>query len=136
MNDATEFDIRGELAAALTCWHRLTCKEATELVAFVAALRAQPASKYLCNATRFKVAVRNGEAMLPCLPDELDGRWVALVAAEDDCHLRAQPDHSDPFAVMGNPISPHRELIAELRKPMHYLSMTKRNRAADALEGL
>ena len=61
----------------------------------LAALRAQPASQYLCNATRFKVAVRNGEAMLPCLPDELGGRWVALVAAEDDCHLRAQPDHSE-----------------------------------------
>jgi hypothetical protein len=61
----------------------------------IAALRAQPASQYLCNAIRFKVTVRNGEAMLPCLPDELGGRWVALVAAEDDCHLRAQPDHSD-----------------------------------------
>jgi hypothetical protein len=39
------------------------------------------------------------------------------------------------FSVMGNPISPHRELIAELRKPMHYLSMAKRNRCANALEG-
>jgi hypothetical protein len=58
--------------------------------------------------------------------------------------LRAQPNHSvvgntitevDPFSVTGIPVSPHRELIAELRKPMHYLSMSKRNRAADALEG-
>ena len=64
----------------------------------IEALRAQPASKYLFNATRFKVAVRNGEAMLPCLPDELGGRWVALVAAEDDCHLMAQPDHSEMIA--------------------------------------
>ena len=30
-----EFDIRGELAAALTCWHRLTEKEAAEIVALV-----------------------------------------------------------------------------------------------------
>jgi len=49
--------------------------------------------------------------------------------------LRAQPDYGDPFPVTGNPATPHRELIAELRKPMHYLSMAKRNRAADALEG-
>lgn len=46
----------------------------------------------------------------------------------------AQPDHSNPFAVTGISAT-HRELIAELRKPMHYLSMTKRNRSADALEG-
>jgi len=43
----------------------------------------------------------------------------------------AQPDHSYEF-----PSAPkHHDLIAELRKPMHYLSMAKRNRAADALEG-
>ena len=66
-----------------------------ERFAALAALRAQPASQYLCNGTPFKVAVRNGDAMLPYLPDELGGRWVALVAAEDDCHLRAQPDHSE-----------------------------------------
>jgi hypothetical protein len=41
-----------------------------------------------------------------------------------------EPDH---FSAMGNPISPHRELIAELRKPMHYLSMKRRNQCADAL---
>ena len=35
-----EWDIRGELAAALKCWHRLTGEEAAELVAFVAALKA------------------------------------------------------------------------------------------------
>lgn len=40
MSETTEFDIRGELAAALKCWHRLTGEEAAELVAFVAALKA------------------------------------------------------------------------------------------------
>ena len=34
-----EFYIRGELAAALKCWHRLSGEEASELVDFVAALR-------------------------------------------------------------------------------------------------
>lgn len=38
--DNHEWDIRGELAAALKCWHRLTGEEAAELVAFVAALKA------------------------------------------------------------------------------------------------
>jgi hypothetical protein len=38
--NADEWDIRGELAAALKCWHRLTGEEAAELVAFVAALKA------------------------------------------------------------------------------------------------
>jgi hypothetical protein len=66
---------------------------AAKLNAALAALRARPTIKYLCNGVSFKVHVRNGDAMLPWLPDELGGRWVALVAAEDDCHLRDQPDN-------------------------------------------
>jgi hypothetical protein len=38
--DTDEWGIRGELAAALKCWHRLTGEEAAELVEFVAALKA------------------------------------------------------------------------------------------------
>ena len=49
-------------------------------------------TKYLANGMRFKVAIRNKEAMLPLLPEDLGGRWVALVAAEDDCHLEPAPD--------------------------------------------
>ena len=56
--------------------------------------------------------------------------------------ITAQPNHIvdvnklvDPFAVMGISAT-HRELIAELRKPMHYLSMKRRNQAADALEAI
>ena len=36
-----EWDIRGELAAALKCWHRLTGEEAAELVASGAALKEE-----------------------------------------------------------------------------------------------
>lgn len=39
--DHDEWDIRGELAAALKCWHRLTGEEAAELVAFGAALKEE-----------------------------------------------------------------------------------------------
>lgn len=93
--------------------------------AALAALRAQPASQYLCNGTPFKVAVRNGDAMLPYLPDELGGRWVALVAAEDDCHLRAQPDHSELA----------RELREESDHELHFETRELLRKAADALEG-
>ena len=75
--------------------HAAVDADVSKIEAALAALRARPASQYLCSGTPFKVAVRNGDAMLPYLPDELGGRWVALVAAEDDCHLRAQPDHSE-----------------------------------------
>jgi hypothetical protein len=37
---ASEFDIRGRLAAGLKCWHRLSEEESDELVAFVAALQS------------------------------------------------------------------------------------------------
>ena len=58
----------------------------------IAALRAQPACQYLANGTRFKLSI-DDDGKVACFWDkqELDGRWVALVAAEDDCHLRAQP---------------------------------------------
>lgn len=40
VNADVEWDIRGELAAALKLWPRLTGEESAELVAFVAALKA------------------------------------------------------------------------------------------------
>lgn len=36
-----DFEIRGELASELKCWHRLTGEEAVELVAFVSALKCR-----------------------------------------------------------------------------------------------
>lgn len=55
--------------------------------------------KFLCNGTRFKMAFFDdgddedygGTIHVKCFNNfekELDGRWVALVAAEDDCHLK------------------------------------------------
>lgn len=45
---------------------------------------------YLLNATRFKLSFnRSGYTGTLCnFARELDGRWVALVAAEDDAHMR------------------------------------------------
>ena len=59
-----------------------------------ATLEAQPvqpsAPKFLLGGTRFKLSI-NEDGMVNCFWNyhELDGRWVALVAAEDDCHLAA-----------------------------------------------
>jgi len=57
-----EWDIRGTLASALKCWHRLTGEEAAELVAFVAALK-EPLrhNAELCGGTSATNAVLNGE---------------------------------------------------------------------------
>ncbi|KAB2896786.1 MAG: 3'-5' exoribonuclease, partial [Burkholderiaceae bacterium] len=40
---ASEWDVRGHLAASLTCWHRLTGQEAAELIALFQGHPAQPA---------------------------------------------------------------------------------------------
>lgn len=65
---------------------------------------AQPAEQakgqtveFLANATRFKVVQdsRNG-CKIYGLPVELSGRWVALVAAEDDCHLNLTTPPAQP----------------------------------------
>ena len=46
--------------------------------------------QFLCDATRFKVRQHEGDVAgrIFGLPRELNGRWVALVAADDDCHLK------------------------------------------------
>lgn len=48
------------------------------------------AVQFLCDATRFKVRQHEGDeaGRIYGLPSELNGRWVALVAADDDCHLK------------------------------------------------
>lgn len=52
---------------------------------------AQEPVKFLVNGTRFKLSfdTRGRVSSLWNFMDELDGRWVALVAAEDDCHLQS-----------------------------------------------
>lgn len=47
------------------------------------------AVKFLANGTRYKVSMlHGGDGSIMGLPAELCGRWVALVAADDDCHLQ------------------------------------------------
>lgn len=58
--------------------------------------------KYLANGIRFKLSL-DDEGKVSCFwnCEELDGRWVALVAAEDDCHLHTtpQPQPSESAAI-------------------------------------
>jgi hypothetical protein len=58
-------------------------------------LAAQPAPvqepvAFLANGTRFKISYdsRQSGGQIHGIPPELGGRWVAFVAAEDDCHLK------------------------------------------------
>ena len=61
----------------------------TELRAAIDAPEVGPVA-FLADATRFKV--RGDEDSEACriygIPHELNGRWVALVAADDNCHLK------------------------------------------------
>jgi hypothetical protein len=62
-----------------------------ELVKEYAAQPAPPVQepvKFLANGTRFKTSEFPYGVCINGLPKELSGRWVALVAAEDDCHLQ------------------------------------------------
>ena len=45
---------------------------------------------FLANGTRFKISYdsRQSGGQIHGIPPELGGRWVAFVAAEDDCHLK------------------------------------------------
>lgn len=54
-----------------------------------AAQSARVPVQHLADATRFKVTLLERDCRITNLPRELGGRWVALVAAENDCHLIA-----------------------------------------------
>lgn len=43
---------------------------------------------FLADAMRFKVTLTERDCKITNLPRELGGRWVALVAAENDSHLK------------------------------------------------
>jgi len=56
------------------------------------AMPVQEPVKFLANGMRFKLTGSAGcAASYIGFPPELGGRWVALVAAEDNCHLAAAP---------------------------------------------
>lgn len=67
--------------------HMLTFARA--VIAAHESKQAGEAVKFLANGMRFKaMLMEKGRVRLDGLPHELAGRWVALVAAEDDCHLK------------------------------------------------
>ena len=65
------------------------------------ALPAQEPVKFLANRTRFKLSfdTRGRVSSLWNFMDELDGRWVALVAAENDCHLQSAQPVAQPLTL-------------------------------------
>ena len=54
---------------------------------------------FLANGTRFKISYdsRQSGGQIHGIPPELGGRWVAFVAAEDDCHLKLTTTQQEPF---------------------------------------
>ena len=73
-------------------WHdiaRTAQLEAEALQANLDELQRQKPVEFLADATRFKTTMlANGRVLINDLPRELAGRWVAFVAAENDCHLK------------------------------------------------
>jgi hypothetical protein len=63
---------------------------------------AQEPVAFLANGTRFKISYdsRQSGGQIHNIPQELGGRWVAFVAAEDDCHLKltTPPNVATPLA--------------------------------------
>jgi hypothetical protein len=64
---------------------------------------AQPQQEpvaFLANGTRFKISYdsRQSGGQIHGIPPELGGRWVAFVAADDDCHLKltSPPAQQEP----------------------------------------
>ena len=54
--------------------------------------------KFLAKGMRFKTSQFPYGVCINGLPKELAGRWVALVAAEDDCHLKPAPPYGSKRA--------------------------------------
>ena len=96
-------------------------------------------TKFLANGTRFKLSfdTRGKVSSLWNFMDELDGRWVALVAAEDDCHLQSAQPVAQPLS--DSEIEKLREKTFSTYNPycpVDSKSMRKAVRAAEAAHGI
>lgn len=71
----------------------VSCKELGDWIESLAAYDAWREGQYLAEGMRFKLAAtRSGAAAeFRSFPAELAGKWVALVDATDDKHLRTHP---------------------------------------------
>ena len=98
----------GKRTADLTTIHTCTppASQITDSVTQGAAPQQKPVT-FLVEGTRFKLGFR-GNGVVDCFAHfepELDGRWVALVAAEDDCHLKVTaPPRAQPEPLTGEQI--------------------------------
>jgi hypothetical protein len=88
-------------------WDRKT-KAITAIKQALTAPVQEPVA-FLANGTRFKISYdsRQSGGQIHGIPPELGGRWVAFVAAEDDCHLKL----TTPPAAQAAHISP-KQLLA------------------------
>jgi len=66
-----------------------TINDAITAIKQALAAPVQPVA-FLANGTRFKISYdsRQSGGQIHGIPPELGGRWVAFVAADDDCHLK------------------------------------------------
>jgi hypothetical protein len=82
---------------------RLTVEYWNECVDAITAIKqarsapVQEPVKFLANGTRFKTSEFPYGVCINGLPKELSGRWVALIAAEDDCHLKLTTPPAQEF---------------------------------------
>ena len=67
------------------------------LAGWKAAIAAQAEPRFLAKGARYKVCWDDSDFYISGLPHDLNGRWVALVAADDDCHLQAAPTAQEPL---------------------------------------
>lgn len=87
-NGANQYFDEGEVDNAITAIKQALAAPVQEPV------------KFLANGTRFKTSEFPYGVCINGLPKELSGRWVALVAAEDDCHLQlTTPPAAQPAPV-------------------------------------
>jgi hypothetical protein len=72
-------------------WDGFAARRIVDLFSQPKAEPVQEPHKFLADGTRFKTTLTERDCKITGLPRELGGRWVALVAAENDCHLAAAP---------------------------------------------
>jgi hypothetical protein len=98
-DEALPFGVGGGLVAVKTLLSRDPCVHANTAIEMIdAILKEHPVARpavqepvaLLANGTRFKISYdsRQSGGQIHGIPPELGGRWVAFVAADDDCHLK------------------------------------------------
>jgi hypothetical protein len=114
---SSDWDMRGHLAASLTCWHRLTGQEAAELVAL---FQGHPAQTAPAAATHIQQPYTLAEIKAKIASNDYSAELLlqhAMLLLEKPAAV-AGPSDAEPLHITHGPLMRHAAALLRSRKPV------------------